>query len=48
MKATILSILCLALASCTAAPKPADPFDTAIAQSMGAMVGGIINAGGAQ
>lgn len=45
---TILFILCLALASCTSAPKPADPFDTAIAQSMGAMVGGIINAGGAQ
>lgn len=47
MKTAIL-ILCLALASCTSAPKAADPFDTAIAQSMGAMVGGIINAGGAE
>lgn len=47
MKATIL-ILCLALCSCSTAPKPADPFDTAIAQSMGMMMGGIINAGGEQ
>jgi hypothetical protein len=42
MKPTIL-ILCLALCSCSTAPKPADPFDAAIAASMGAMVGGIIN-----
>jgi starvation-inducible outer membrane lipoprotein len=47
MKSIVL-FLCLALASCTSAPKAADPFDAAIAQSMGAMVGGIINVGGAQ
>lgn len=51
MKTTILTLAAcaaLSLCSCSTAPKPADPFDVAIQQSLGAMMGGIMgpNAGG--
>lgn len=50
MKTTSILILALALMlpSCSTGPKPVDPFDAAIAQSLGVMMGGIIdpNAGG--
>jgi starvation-inducible outer membrane lipoprotein len=50
MKTTSILILALALVlpSCSTGPKPVDPFDAAIAQSLGEMMGGIIdpNAGG--
>lgn len=47
---TIILMFCLALASCTSAPKTVDPFDAAITQSLNVMMGGIVapNAGGMQ
>lgn len=39
---SLVMFFCAALASCTSVPKQPDPFDAAIAQSMGAMMGGIV------